>query len=94
MLGIVANPGSKYTATSGTPANLSGMATNRYYALTCTADILFKQGSAPTASAADGSSILHAGDTLILDGGNGAVVSVVQVAAAGAATLTPVTIVR
>jgi hypothetical protein len=94
MLAIVANPGSVYTATSGSAANLSGMISTRFYVLTCTAAILFAQGAAPTASAASGSTVLAAGESILLDGGNGAVVSVIQVTAGGAATLTPVSIVR
>lgn len=90
---VVINKGSQYTLTSAVPALLNvPMVSRKFYLLTVTSDTLFNQGAAPVASAANGSSVLTSGQSIILDGGNGAQVSVLMVSVTGTATLTPITV--
>jgi len=64
------------------------MAAGEYWVFTPSVACYIKQGAAPTASAADGSTLVAAGETVMLDGALGAKLSAIQVSSSGTGTLT------
>lgn len=64
------------------------------YQLTADTSLWFSQGTTPTATVGNGSTYLAAGQAVTLDGSLGAQVAVLQSAAAGHASLTPLLAVR
>lgn len=68
------------------------MLTNRLYALTSTTACYIKQGANPTATAGDASSLVAAGGTVVVHGGDGAVLAVIRASADGECTLTQINV--
>jgi len=70
------------------------LAVGELWILTASTNCYIAQGAAPTASAADGSTYVHAGQQVLIDGDLGAKVSIIRVTADGVATLTKAKMVR
>lgn len=71
---------SDFQAVVTAAAELAGttMVATGLYVFTCDVDCYVKQGAAPTASAADGSMLVPAGMPLLIDGAQGAELSVMR----------------
>lgn len=70
------------------------MADGEDFVFSSSTDCFIKQGAAPAASAADGSSHVGAGQRVLIHGDLGAKLSVIRVAADGHATLTRLKFIR
>lgn len=79
---------SKYLAVTDTAAVIQADMTEAgVYVFTADVDCYIKQGADPTASAANGSMLVSAGMPVVIDGAQGAKLSVVRKADSGVATL-------
>lgn len=71
------------------------MASGEYFVFSTSTDCFIKQGAAPVAaSAADGSTFVGAGQSVLIDGALGAKLSVIRNTADGKATLTRVKFIK
>lgn len=70
------------------------MEAGEHFIFTCTTDCYIAQGDTPEAEAADGSMLVPRGLPILIDGAQGAVLSVIRVADDGAATLQQVKVTR
>jgi hypothetical protein len=77
------------TTVDGTSRTFSQtLANGQKYLFVSTTNCWLKQGTTPTASAADGSMFWPANTPLIIDGGVGPTLAVIQATAGGTASLT------
>ena len=77
-------------ATLATDLTDTGQPGDYVYAFSANTDCWILQSASPTATAGNGSVFVPAGAIILLDGSNGAAVSVIRDSADGAASLTPV----
>lgn len=78
----------RQTVTSSAVTFDTTMASGEFWVFTTSVAAYIKQGSAPTASAADGSTLIGAGQSCLIEGVLGAKLSVIYESIDGVATLT------
>lgn len=84
-----------YSAVGAASANFSAMTAGKLYLFTTSTHCFIKQGTgAQTAAAAAQNTLVAPDAPILIDPGHGVNLAVIQAAASGHATLTPVDIVR